>query len=61
MIRMIGLALLLGLLFAPSFAKADWWTQGQADAARHNFRHGRWDCYGRCLPEPRRHRHRHHR
>jgi SOS response associated peptidase (SRAP) len=41
-------------------SKADWWTQGQADWARHGFRHGRWDCYGRCPDGHHGRHHRHH-
>jgi hypothetical protein len=57
-------ALLLSMFFLAGqtiTAKADWWTQGQADWARHGSRHGKWDCYGNCPDghHARDHRHRH--
>ncbi len=60
MIRTAMLALLLAAVFSPLTAKADWWTEGQAQWARHGGRHGAWDCYGRC-PEGRSHRRHHYR
>lgn len=52
MTRTILLAVALVLAIP---AQASQWTDDQVDFARHGFRNGAWDCYGRCSG---RHRHR---
>jgi len=52
MIKKTALAFMLGTVLLPLSARADWWTEGQRQWARHGSHHGRWDCYGNC-PEGR--------
>ncbi|WP_457796436.1 hypothetical protein [Methylocystis sp. S23] len=60
MLRILAFSIAIGALLSPASTRADWWTEGQAEWARHGFKHGRWDCYGKCPPEFQRHRrHRH--
>ena len=55
MLQKITLVFLLVTGFSPLSAQASAWTEGQREWARHGSRHGRWDCYGKCPPEVRRH------
>ena len=58
MIKKLVLAFALYGVLSPLTARADRWTEGQAEWARHGSRHGSWDCYGNCS-EGRRHHHHH--
>jgi hypothetical protein len=48
MLKTMAVALVVAGFLAPMQASADSWTQGQAQWAAHGYRHGKWDCNGKC-------------
>ena len=44
----LALAVVVIAALSPTLAQADAWTDGQAEWARHGFKHGAWDCDGSC-------------
>ncbi|RNJ49905.1 hypothetical protein [Methylocystis hirsuta] len=48
MLKSAAMTIVLAMLLSPHSATASPWTEGQAEW----FKHGRWDCYGKC-PEGR--------
>ena len=52
MLHRLVAILVFAVFFLPWAARADSWTDGQAQWARHGSKHGAWDCDGNCPSGP---------